>query len=196
MLSTIVDRRSIRKYKDISVDKKILEEILLAGSLAPSSKNRQPWKFVVVSGNAKTDMIKTMEEGLEREKIHPLLPESARYHGGAAYTIQIMEQAPVVILVVNPLGIDIHRQLDAEERIYEICNAQSIGAAMENMTLTAAEHGLGSLWICDTYFAYDELNRWLNTDGELIAAMAAGYADEAPAARPRKALEEIVEWRT
>ena len=67
---------------------------------------------------------------------------------------------------------------------------------MENMTLTAAEHGLGSLWICDTYFAYDELNRWLNTDGELIAAMAAGYADEAPAARPRKALEEIVEWRT
>ena len=70
MLSTIVDRRSIRKYKDISVDKKIIEEILLAGSLAPSSKNRQPWKFVVVSGNAKTDMIKTMKEGLEIGRAH------------------------------------------------------------------------------------------------------------------------------
>ena len=75
-----------------------------------------------------------------------------------------MEQAPVVIFVVNPLGISIHRTLNAEERIYEICNAQSIGAAMENMTLTATELGLGSLWICDTYFAYDELNHWLNAD--------------------------------
>lgn len=195
MLSAIVDRRSIRKYRNICIDKQIIEEILLAGSLAPSSKNRQPWRFVVVSGNAKKDMLNVMKEGLEREKKQPLLPESVRYHGGAEYTIRIMEQAPVVILVANSLGIDIHKQLNAEERVYEICNAQSIGAAMENMTLTATEHGLGSLWICDTYFAYDELNRWLDADGELIAAMAIGYADEEPAARPRKALGEIVEWR-
>ncbi len=66
---------------------------------------------------------------------------------------------------------------------------------MENMTLTATELGLGSLWICDTYFAYDELNRWLNVDGELIAAMTIGYADETPSARPRKKLEDIVSWR-
>lgn len=195
MLSAIVDRRSIRKYRNICIDKQIIEEILLAGSLAPSSKNRQPWRFVVVSGNAKKDMLNVMKEGLEREKKQPLLPESVRYHGGAEYTIRIMEQAPVVILVANSLGIDIHKQLNAEERVYEICNAQSIGAAMENMTLTATEHGLGSLWICDTYFAYDELNRWLDADGELIAAMTVGYADEEPAARPRKALGEIVEWR-
>lgn len=66
---------------------------------------------------------------------------------------------------------------------------------MENMTLTATELGLGSLWICDTYFAYDELNRWLNVDGELIAAMTIGYANETPPARPRKKLEDIVQWR-
>lgn len=195
MISAIADRRSIRKYKNICVDKKVIEEILQAGRLAPSSKNRQPWRFIVVSGNAKKDMLAVMKEGLEREKKQPLLPESARYHVGAEYTMQIMEQAPVVILVVNSLGIDIHKQLNAEERIYEICNAQSIGAAMENMTLTAMEHGLGSLWICDTYFAYDELNQWLNADGELIAAMAVGYADEEPVARPRRPLTEIVEWR-
>mgnify|MGYP002564349117 FL=1 len=38
-----------------------------------------------------------------------------------------------------------------DERVPEICNAQSIGAAIENMTLTATELGLGSLWICDTF---------------------------------------------
>lgn len=195
MLSAILDRRSIRKYKDICVEKSIIEEILQAGSLAPSSKNRQPWRFAVVTKNAKRNMLKVMREGLEREKENPLLPESIRYSSGAEYTLQIMEQAPIVIFIVNSLGIDIHRALNPEERIYEICNAQSIGAAMENMTLTATEHGLGSLWICDIYFAYEELNRWLDMKGELIAAMTIGYADETPHARPRKKLDEIVEWR-
>lgn len=196
MLSAILDRRSIRKYKDTCVGKQVIEEVLRAGSLAPSSKNRQPWRFVVVMGDAKTDMLRVMKRGLEQEKENPLLPGSVCYHGGAEFTLQIMAQAPVVIFVVNSLGIDIHRQLNTEERIYEICNAQSIGAAMENMTLTATEQGLGSLWICDTYFAYDELNHWLDVEGELIAAMTLGYADETPVSRPRKTLDDIVEWRS
>ena len=35
----------------------------------------------------------------------------------------------------------------------------------------------------------------LLSTGGLFAAFAVGYADEAPAARPRKALEETVVWR-
>ena len=67
--------------------------------------------------------------------------------------------------------------------------------AMENMSLAAAEAGLGSLWICDTYFAYPELLAWFHTEGELFAAMALGYADEEPPARPRKKLDEVTVWR-
>ncbi len=72
-----------------------------------------------------------------------------------------MAEAPVVILTVNPLGLPPDRPLTPEERIFELCNAQSVGAAMENMSLAAQEAGLGSLWICDTYFAYRELMDWL-----------------------------------
>ncbi len=195
MLSAISNRRSIRKYLNRPVEKSAIEEILLAGCLAPSSKNRQPWKFIVVMGNEKDVMIEIMKRGLEREKEHPLLPESSPYLDGAWYTLQIMAQAPAVIFIVNPLGLDIHSPLTPEQHVSELCNAQSIGAAIENMTLTATELGLGSLWICDTYFAYDELNRWLDAGGELAAAMAVGYADEAPRPRPRKPLEEITQWR-
>ena len=74
-------------------------------------------------------------------------------------------------------------------------NTPTVGAAIENMTLTAAELGLGSLWICDTYFAYKELCDWLNKDGELLAALAVGYADETPSERPRKSIEDVAEWR-
>lgn len=69
------------------------------------------------------------------------------------------------------------------------------GAAIENMTLAATELGLGSLWICNTFFAQEELNHWLNADGQLYAALAVGYADEAPAPRPRRKAELTVEWR-
>jgi len=195
MLSAIINRRSIRRYKNVDVPKHLIEEILRAGILAPSSKNRQPWKFIVTAGNTKNDMLAAMRKGLNQEKECPLLPESVPYLSGAEYTLKIMEQAPVIIFVVNSLGKDIQSSLTSEERIYEICNAQSIGAAIENMTLTATEIGLGSLWICDTYFAYKELKDWLNVEGELFAAMAVGYADENPLARPRKKLEDVVEWR-
>ena len=194
MLSVIKQRRSIRKYKNTPVEKEIILDILEAGTLAPSSKNRQPWRFIVVMDSAKDSMLAALKKGLEREMQVPLLPESAEYLKAAEHTFQIMMQAPVTIFVINPLGMELQSPLSPEKRIYEICNAQSIGAAMENMSLTAAEHGLGSLWICDTYFAYDELKQWLSTEGEPVAAMAIGYADESPAARPRKRLEDIVEW--
>lgn len=195
MIETIEKRRSIRRYKNKEVPRYMIEEILRAGCLAPSSKNRQPWQFTVVRGDAKAEMIKAMEAGLEREKKTPILPGSAKLIQGAEYTLQIMPQAPVIIFITNPLGLDIQASLSPEERIYEICNAQSVGAAVENMTLTATELGLGSLWICDTYFAYPELCKWLAADGELYAALAVGYADEDPAKRPRKRWDDIVEWR-
>lgn len=195
MLPAITDRRSIRKYRDTPVKRQMVEEILRAGMLAPSSKNRQPWRFIVAEGRAKAQSLAAMERGLEREKKQPLLPQSAQHLEAARHTLRIMEQAPVVIFVVNPLGIGMNRSLTVEERVYELCNAQSIGAALENMSLTAFDLGLGSLWICDTYFAQEELMGWLGAEGELAAAMAVGYAAESPQTRPRKKLEDAVEWR-
>lgn len=195
-LKAITARRSIRKYQDKDVPQWMVMEILRAGMQAPSSKNRQPWKFIIATGQSKAAALAAMEKGLEREKQAPLLPQSVQYLSGAAYTLDIMRQAPVVIFVLNPLGLEMDRHLTAEERIYEICNAQSIGSAMENMALAATELGLGSLWICDTYFAHQELSDWLHTDGELVAAMAVGYADESPSSRPRKCVDDIVKWRT
>lgn len=193
--AAVKDRRSIRKYQEKPVSKELVETILQAGMLAPSSKNRQPWKFIVVTEKVKEQVLAVMEQGIRREKEHPFLPESTQFLSGAEYTLQIMRQAPVLIFITNPLGLDIHSSLTPEKRIYEICNTQSIGAAIENMCLTATALGLGSLWICDTYFAYEELCSWLGQNGTLTAALALGYADEAPQARPRKSAGDVIEWR-
>lgn len=195
MNNVIANRRSIRKYKSDDIPHAMIEEIIKAGTLAPSSKNRQPWKFVVATGKSKDEAAEVFRKGIEREKEKPFLTESAPYITGAEYTLKIMQQAPVVIFIANSLGRDFSRDLTIEERVSEICNTQSIGAAIENMILAATDLGLGSLWICDTYFAQKELNDWMNTEGELCAALALGYADEKPFARPRKCIGDVVEWR-
>jgi nitroreductase len=46
-LTAISQRRSIRKFLNKEIDNKIIEKILRAGIMALSSKNNQPWKFVM-----------------------------------------------------------------------------------------------------------------------------------------------------
>ena len=195
MLSEIVNRRSIRAYLPQPVSRKDIETVLQAGALAPSAKNRQPWRFTVALAKKKAEALAAMAQGLEEERRRPLLPESAQFLGGAERTLAVMEQAPAIIFVTNPLGRDPRQARTTDEWVFELCNAQSLGACLENMTLQASALGLGSLWICDIFFAYPELSRWLDREGGLVAAVALGLPNEAPGARPRRSFQEIVEWR-
>lgn len=194
-MNPITDRRSIRKFLSEPVPEKMIEEIVRAGTLAPSAKNRQPWRFIAVSEGSKEAALSAMERGLEREKRCPFLPDSAEFLSDAENTLGIMRQAPVTIFVVNALGADLRRPLSVDERVYEICNAQSIGAAMENMSLAAQSMGLGSLWIGNVFFAFEELSEFLHTKGVLYAAFSVGFPSEKPDPRPRKAINELFEWR-
>lgn len=46
-ISTIMDRRSIRRYRPDPIPEEDIQTILEAGRQAPSGGNRQPWHFVV-----------------------------------------------------------------------------------------------------------------------------------------------------
>lgn len=48
MIELLKTRRSIRKYSEKEVEKEKLELILKAALLAPSSKGKRPWEFIVV----------------------------------------------------------------------------------------------------------------------------------------------------
>ncbi len=199
-LQAIKDRRSIRKFKPDAISEMDLHTILEAGIAAPSSKNRQPWHFTVVRGDAKEELAQVMERGLNLEiKAHePFLPDSMKFINGAFTSVNVMREAPVVVLVSNDLGrcTDFASNLSVDERVAELCNVQSVAAAVENMLLAAQEMGIGSLWICDVFFAYPELSEWMEkknlSHGMLVAALAFGYADEAPKARTRKSLHDVV----
>jgi nitroreductase len=187
-LAAIAARRSIRRYKDEPIPRDELDAILLAATQAPSGKNRQPWRFVVVQGEERKRMTALMLEGIAASKAKGMPA------GSAEWTVRVMEHAPATVFIFNPEGIQPWAPHSVGQMFDDVVDIQSIGAAIQNMLLAAQNLGLGSLWICDVFSAYEELQAWLGEKGEMIAAVSLGYADEAPEARPRKPQSEVIRY--
>ena len=184
-LEAIAARRSIRKFKDTPIEDEVLQKILTAGIQAPSGKNRQPWRFIIVKGEKRNEMVKVMRQGIDRTKAEGEDP------GSSEWSAQVIEQAPVTIFVFNPDGLKPWLAHSIDQMFQDVVNIQSIGACIQNMLLAALDLGLGSLWICDVFVAYDELCTWLGESGEMIAAVSFGYPNESPAERWRKSIDEV-----
>ena len=188
-LDAIAARRSIRKFKDDPIPDEALQAILTAAIQAPSSKNRQPWRFVVVQSDKRAEMVRVMRNGLTK------LKAQGEDIGSGEWTARVMEQSPVTIFVFNSEGIHAWLAHSIDQMFTDLVNLQAIGAAIQNMLLAAQDLGIGSLWICDVLYAYDELGQWLGEQSEMIAAVSLGYPDESPAARPRKPVSEVTRFR-
>ncbi|MDP8012197.1 MAG: nitroreductase family protein [Thermoplasmata archaeon] len=56
-LNVLFKRRSIRSFKEDPVPDEIIHKILRAAQYAPSSWNRQPWKFIIIKDKQKLKKI-------------------------------------------------------------------------------------------------------------------------------------------
>lgn len=192
----IYSRRSIRKYLKKDVPVELIDQLIGAAMAAPSAKNRQPWKFIVVKNDYKEGFLNCMENGIQKEeKQRALLPNSAFGIADAKNTLRIMKEAPCIIAVLNTNGKTPFKEIDADDRVTEICDTLSIGASIENMILKATELDLGTLWVANTCFAYEDLVEYLGTDDQLTGAVVVGYANEHPQARPRKNMQDMAEYK-
>ncbi len=194
----IAERRSIRKFKDKPVPREVIEKLLGEAIKAPSGCNRQPWRFVVLEGAARDKVADLVAHGSQRLAGVKLPPDA-----GCLATARVMAEAPVIIMVYDPYW----RPYDTIEgeppkldgwpvsRDPDVVDIQSVGAAIQNLLLSAQAMGLGTLWIGDTFFARDEIDAWLGRRDGMVAAVAVGYPDQSPGARPRKPVRDVTEWR-
>lgn len=104
------------------------------------------------------------------------------------------EGEPLTIFVFNVSQENVGYESTFVDVLMNSVAVQSIGAAIENLLLAAQDRGIGTLWICDVFYAYEELCTWLGETHQLIAAVALGYPDEQPGARPRKSVDEVTTW--
>lgn len=179
-LNAIEGRRSIRKYTEKKLDKKIIEDILNCGRLAPSAKNRQPWYFVIVTDEIKDKIVNLMinyaETSLDEIDLvdrNTIIP-----------TANVIKQSPTLILIFREKN---------DKRIIEDC--LGIGACIQNMCLRATDLSIGSLWIRDVEYISEIISKLIGLDNlELNCALSLGYADQTPKMRPRKELKDITKW--
>lgn len=182
-IDVIAERRSIRKFKNTPVPRKMIEQILTAATQAPSGKNRQPWRLVVVQGPKRDELVSIMHDQIAAIK-------AQGYDvGSSENSTRCMSEAPVTIFIFNPFFTDAE-----SDESWNLVDVQSVGAAIQNMLLAAQDLGLGTLWICDVFYAREELRKWLGATDQMIAAVSIGYPDESPPARPKKSWQEVTTW--
>ena len=168
----IEKRRSIRKFKTDPIDQDIIINLIEAARLAPSAKNRQPWKFYIARDEIKQKITTLMKDWFNNNQ---------HQKTSVLGTANAIDQAPVLILVFKDSNANAERS-----------DTLSIGAAIEHILLKATELGLGSLWIADTWYVKKEISKLIGTNLELYSAIAIGVADEKPSQRPRKNIEDIL----
>ncbi len=141
---TIYNRRSIRKYVDKDVPNKLIEDLINCARLAPSAKNRQPWKFLIVKNEIKNRIAELMLEKEENRDIKDISLERKKLNANSSVkaTAQIIKEAPILILVFKENNDN-----------WITGDTLSIGGAIEHICLRATDLGLGSLWIRDTVYA-------------------------------------------
>ena len=176
----IKGRRSIRNYTDKPVPMELVRSVLEAGTWAPSAKNGQQWRFTVLTGKAKDELTKLFRNALEK-----LAAKIGMTSMGSSFSsCRIMEQAPVLVMVWN----------SNETKLLEASSLQSVAAAIQNMLLKAYSVGLGSLWICDAYYATKAITKHLAKSWTLVAAVTFGWPAETPAPKSKKTISEVSEF--
>lgn len=164
IVETIMSRRSIRKYKAQPVGRDTVETIVRCGINAPSGMNRQPWEIRIVDDKASIDSITAICRRLDPRM------------GQDTTMVTMFRNAYTVVFVAAQNGA-----------------ALDCGILGENMVIAAWGMGIGSCFLGgpihflkNTPEAKPFLDKLDFSEGsELVYALALGYPDETPDAKPR-----------
>jgi nitroreductase len=181
VLEAIKTRRSIRKYKTTPLDDKTIELVLEAARWAPSWKNTQCQRFIVVRDNdLKNKLADTLVAVPELGSINP--SDSA------------LREAPVVIVFCAELGISGYNKGKLDTDKGDWWYMFDVALAMQNLMLAAHSQGLGTVPV--GLFDAKKVASILRLPKGFCAVVMTplGYPDREPKARPRKELVDIVSY--
>jgi coenzyme F420-0:L-glutamate ligase/coenzyme F420-1:gamma-L-glutamate ligase len=180
-------RRSIRAFLPDPVARETLDALVEAACVAPAPHHSRPWRFVVVdSDDAKTALANRMgarwradleADGVGAERIDELVDASHRKITGA----------PALVLgCLTWDGLD--RYPDERRRRAEWGMALlSLGAALENLMVAAADRALASCWVAAPIFCPEAARDALALPSEWLphALVMIGVPDPTYLGRPR-----------
>jgi len=181
VFETIHHRHMQAKVKQDALPRALIEKLLSAAVQAPNHYKVRPWRFVVLTGNARSKLGDVMAASL-RDR-HPEFPQEA-FDKSRALPLR----APVVIAV----GVD----KSTEEKVLEIENVVAVATACQNLLLAAEAEGLAVKWRTGEWAQDLMVKEFLGFSGDqhLIAFLYMGYPEFMAEHEPRPSFEDRTVW--
>jgi coenzyme F420-0:L-glutamate ligase / coenzyme F420-1:gamma-L-glutamate ligase len=184
-------RRSIRKFQQKPISKQLITEVLEVAGWAPSAHNAQPWRFIVlIETFSKRKLSLAMAEAWAED-----VAKDGQKIDEATMSAKVERFATAPVLILASFTMEgMHEQPDRKRQNVERDLAlESLGAAIQNLLLTAHIRGLGACWFCAPAFCKERVRNILKIPSEVdpAALIAIGYPDEKPTAPQRKPLDEF-----
>lgn len=181
VMRAIRDRRSIGKCSDEVPDPALIRQVLEAGTWAPNHRLTEPWRFIVLSGDARNGLGEAMGAAAAAKAADPEAGERAR-----AKAVGKPLRAPYVIAVYadpNP----------AELEIEEVA---ATAAAAQNILLAAHSFGLAAMWRSGDLIYSPEVRDYLQMPERavMLGVIYVGCPAMEPPVRERQPVEDVATW--
>ena len=206
VMSTILSRKSVRKYSDKPINNSVIEKILEAGRLAPSWVNVQPWKFIVVKAQETKDLLCEACGGQNQVKNAQVViccvadfDSWNKTHFGKVLAQKGLDDTTIDGIVtsslLNPSNLGEYETL--------LRSVEQLTYAVSYMTLEAEEQGVGCCIVgamaneltktSDEMAQKVKVKLGLNKRQVLVDLLTLGYEENPkPTKKLRKSVEEVV----
>jgi len=173
----LINRRSIRKYRDESISIEIIQEIINDSTIAPNAGNEQPWKFIIVNNKA---MLKRISEDSKKNILARISADPNDYAKKYQSMLEkesfnVFYNAPCLVMILGFSHL---------KNLYVDC-ALAAGYFM----LAAVVRGLGTCWVnFGTEIQDAALIHELGIPDNctIVAPIILGYPEKIPSAPKRK----------
>jgi len=192
-LKTINERHSIRLFSDKPVSDEAINLILQAANKAPSAHNQQSWRFIVITGEKKRQLVELVSNKANEfpKASSVLLRMASRSIAGAPVVIAVANTGDLIEHGTNLFNIDQQVAYD----FFRTMEIQSSAAAVENLLLAATSLGLASVWLGILFLIKDEVLTLLGEPkGEFMAVIPIGYPLKQTKGPEKRPLEMIVKY--
>lgn len=192
-IDLIKKRKTIRKFKNVQIEKEDAISLIEAAIQAPSAHNFQPWEFILIDSNEVKEKLSS--------KMASTWKNNLKKDGKSSYEIQErislskrrINNAPFIIIPCFDTS-KVEKYGDERDNAEFIMGIQSVALASENILLRATEKGFGALWLCAPLFCPEDVREALGIPNHILPQeiLVIGIPDEDPIKPKRRDLNDLI----
>jgi len=192
-LLSIKNRRSVRMFIDKPVSDNELKTILHAANQAPSAHNQQSWRFIVLKGEKKNELVNLISDKSDNfpRPSSTLLRMASRSIASAPVVIAVVNTSELIARGTELFKVDKNIAHD----FFRIMEIQSSAAAVQNLLLAATSIGLATVWLGVLVLIKNDVLRLLGEpEGEFMAVIPVGHPAKSSPGPLKQPLDVIVKY--